>query len=125
MYPKKYTGFAGRFIVACFLLFSCIYNAGYFLMDASINTIPQTERDCATGDNKPDTEEETCVVQVSSQQQLCHSRVRIKQRQEHLLMASVYGSCQAMQSRMAAFLAGPGFLEKPYYYILLFRHNLF
>ena len=91
-------------------------------MDTSINTITQTERACATGDNKPDTEEETRLVQVSSEQQPCHSPVRTRQTQERLLKTSGNGLCH---DRTAALLAGPGFSKKPYYYIFLFRHNLF
>ena len=90
-------------------------------MDTSMSA---TELRGTTGDNKTDTEEDTRSVRASSEQYLCQSALRTRQKQERL-KASVNGSCEAMQGRMDALLAGHGFVEKPYYYIFLFRHNLF
>jgi hypothetical protein len=125
MYPKKHTVLLGRFIVVCFLFLSCVYNAGHFLMDTSMNTIPLTNMGSAAGDTKPDTEEETRLVRVLSEQQHCQSPVRTVQTRERLLKASANGSWEAMRGRTQALLVDDAFLKKPYYYTFLFRHNLF
>jgi hypothetical protein len=120
IHPKTYSRRAGRFIIICFLLFSCIYNAGYFSIDIAISSL--IEKAASKGENKPGSEEETHVVKISPEQQRCQSPVKTPQKQQRLLKASLDGSSHD-SGKIAALR--DGFLEKPYYYILLFRHNLF